>query len=148
MGWRWNNFLLGFLPVSYDSNHYLGPPNSDWCCSFSFQGGIFQLFGRRESLCMCLTHALSSAIFLIRLAVWEGCGEKKEGPEGSLSLKWELPFTFSCCLWELWVWRPDHQAMGCISTKPGDGGWPTSRSHFVSGGLLSSERGRWVDMNW
>lgn len=105
-------------------------------------GGILQLLNWKEGLCVSIfhTHTLSSIIFLFRLGVWKVVGRRRRDGKASLSLKWKFAFTFFYCLWELWIWRLDHQAIGCLSVKPKDGRWSLSHRLFLSGELPSSER--------
>lgn len=148
-------FLPGFLPVSEDSNCHLitkpwlvfpivVPPERD-----------FAALGL-EGSCVCVlylwVYISHSRIVLCYFYLGCRCEERlcvggKKGETASLSLKWELPFAFSIA-WELWVWRPDYQAMGCPSMKPRGGGSYPNHSLYVSGELLSLKGRRWGAVNW
>ena len=95
-----------------------------------------------------LTHALSSAIFLLRLGVWGGCGGKEEGREGFSVFEVRTPFYFLLLPPRAPGLETRPPSVGCQSAKPGGGGRPSSCSLFASGELPSSERRRWVDVNW
>lgn len=118
-------FLPGFLPVSHDSSHPLGPSSFDWCCQSFFQGGLAALAERK--LCACVshthTHALPSAIFLFRLRVWGGCGQKGRGV-GRVHCLYSEIFLFlsSVALESFGSGGLTTRPWACLSIKSGDGG--------------------------
>ena len=143
MGWRWNIFSLDFYQshmfptITLCHQTLIGvsncPPSREGFCSFL----------AKRKVCVWVSLTLIHCPLLAFYLGWE-CGRLWAGGrrngKASLSLKWEFPFTFFYCLWELWVWRPDHEAISCLSLKPGDGGWSPSHRIFVSGELPSSKR--------
>ena len=141
--------LRGFQ-LSLDHQALIGVSN---CCP-SREGFCSSWAGRKLCVCMLYLWVYISHSCIVLCYFYLGCrceerlcvGGKK-GETASLSLKWELPFAFSIA-WELWVWRPDYQAMGCPSMKPRGGGSYPNHSLYVSGELLSLKGRRWGAVNW